>query len=64
MRNDKIKKIGIEWDILNKKYDSLIQAMIDNPESMKINSAQMDLLKKMQEELFNLENDLFIELTK
>ncbi len=57
MNKEKIEQLGSEWKALDEKYDNLVQSLIDTPEPL--TSEKMEMLKKMQEGLFNLEVELF-----
>ncbi len=59
---DKIKQIGAKWKELDNTYDNLIQDLIDNPPAIPLSEEKIKELKKMQEELYKLEVQLFNNL--
>ena len=59
MDKEKLKKIGSDWKILDDIYDKHVQELIDAPEPVLLTSEKLGMLKKMQEELFNVEVELF-----
>ncbi len=60
---NKIKELGEAWKILDDKYDNSILELI-NASEPNLSEEKMEELKKMQDELFSLENDLFEALKK
>ncbi len=54
-----IKKLGALWKSLNGEYDDTITALIDAEEPTPISPEEMERLKKIQGELFDLEQELY-----
>lgn len=59
INTEQLKKLGTSWKILNEKYDSTIVALIDAAELALISSEKLEQMNKMQDEIFNLEKELF-----
>ena len=59
MNKEKLKELGDAWKVLDEKYDNTILDMINDQEPTPLTPDTMERLKKMQEELFNLEAELF-----
>ena len=59
MDKDKLKKLGSDWKELNHKYDCLMLEFIDSSESTALTPEKKEEMKKMQQELFNLEVQIF-----
>jgi hypothetical protein len=59
MDKEKLKKLGADWKALDDKYDNQIIALIDAQEPTLLTDEQLAMLGKMQEELFELEVELF-----
>ncbi|MBX4190020.1 hypothetical protein KW791_01870 [Candidatus Parcubacteria bacterium] len=57
MDTNKLKELGAAWKALDDKYDTSIQELVDVPEPL--SSEKLEMLQKMQEDLFNLEVELF-----
>ncbi len=58
MNKDKIKELGDAWKALDDKYDNSILEIIDSSEPT-LSEEKLEELKKMQDELFDLEVELF-----
>lgn len=59
MDNNKLKELGTAWKTLNTTYDNQILELIDNSTPTPLAPEKIEVLKQMQEELFNLEVELF-----
>jgi hypothetical protein len=59
MDKEKLEKLGADWKVLDNKYDGYIQELIDSLEPALLTSDKLETLKKLQEELFSLETELF-----
>lgn len=59
MNTDKIKELGATWKALDDKYDGSIIELIDTTEPAPLSPEKLEELKKMQDELFDLEVELF-----
>jgi hypothetical protein len=57
MNNDKIKELGKVWKTLDEKYDNAFAELIDAEQT--ISSEKLDEMKKLQDELFDLEVELY-----
>jgi hypothetical protein len=57
MDKNKLKELGAAWKTLNTTYDDQILELIDDPTPL--TPERIEALKQMQEELFNLEVELF-----
>ncbi len=58
MDENKRKKIGDAWKALDEKYDTTILELIEAPQAT-LSREKLEELKKMQDELFDLETKLF-----
>lgn len=54
MTKEEFQNIGKEWKRLNAEYDSYVEAFIDD-----MKKDDIEKLKQMQQDLFNLEVQLF-----
>lgn len=59
MNVEKLKELGSAWKALDDKYDNAIIALIDASEPAQISSEQLAEMRKMQDELFDLEVELY-----
>lgn len=59
MNKNKITELGLEWKKLDDKYDSCVQDLIDALDTTERTNEKLEELKKMQQELYDLETQLF-----
>ena len=59
MNIEKLKELGIAWKALDDKYDNMIIGLIDASEPSIIAPEKLTEMRKMQDELFNLEVELY-----
>jgi hypothetical protein len=57
MDKNKLIKLGSDWKVFNETYDNHIIELIDTPELC--TSEKLEALKKMQQDIFQLEAELF-----
>lgn len=57
MNTGKLKELGAAWKALDDTYDNAVSAFIDA--EVAISSQQLAEMKKMQDELFDLEVELY-----
>ena len=58
MNKEKIKELGDDWKALDEKYDNAFAELID-AERATISPEMLEEMKKMQDELFDLEVELY-----
>lgn len=54
-----MKKLGVAWKALDTTYDNMIVDLIDAPEPSTISPEKLAQMRKMQDELFELEVELY-----
>jgi hypothetical protein len=59
MNVEKLRELGTTWKALNEKYDNMIIDIIDAPEPSVIAPEKLAGMRKMQDELFELEAELY-----
>ncbi len=59
MNVEKLKELGAAWKSLDDKYDNAIIDLIDAAEPAMISPEQLQDMRKMQDELFDLEVELY-----
>lgn len=59
MNIEKLKELGAAWKALDEKYDNEIIKLIDAAEPTEISQEQLAEMRKMQDELFDLEVELY-----
>jgi len=59
MNLEKLKELGGAWKALDEKYDNLVIDLIDAPEPSVISPEKLVEMRKMQDELFDLEVELY-----
>jgi pyridoxal/pyridoxine/pyridoxamine kinase len=59
MKKEEFKKLSEDWQKLNEEYDALILSFLSNPKSSNDIVANLNMLKEMQQKLFELENQCF-----
>ncbi|HLC48877.1 MAG TPA: hypothetical protein VJI96_00625 [Candidatus Andersenbacteria bacterium] len=59
MNIEKMKELGVAWKALDEKYDNMIIDLIDAPEPSVIAPEKLAEMRKMQDELFDLEVELY-----
>jgi hypothetical protein len=57
MDKEKFTKLGSDWKKFNQTYDNHLIELIDTPELC--TPDKLEALKKMQQDVFNLEAELF-----
>lgn len=59
MKQEEFKKLAEEWQKLNEEYDAFILSFLSNPKSNNDIFTKLDPLRKMQQKLFDLEDQCF-----
>ncbi len=59
MNVEKLKELGDAWRALDDTYDNMIIDLIDAPEPSVIDPEKLAQMRKMQDELFSLEVELY-----
>lgn len=59
MDTEKLKELGVAWKALDDKYDNSIIELIDATEPSVISPEKLAEMRKMQDELYELEVDLY-----
>lgn len=59
MKKEEFDTLVQDWQSLNEEYDTYILAFLANPKSCNEFVVKVDLLKEMQQKLFDLENKCF-----
>jgi hypothetical protein len=57
MNMEKIKELGLAWKTLDEKYDNAFAELIDAAQP--ISPEKLEEMKKIQDELFDLEVELY-----
>ena len=59
MDREKLKELGDKWKEWNDKYDREILKLIDTEGEFPLTKEKLEELNKMQDELFDLEREIF-----
>ena len=59
MNVEKLKELGAAWKTLDDTYDNMIIDLVDATEPSVISPEKLAQMRKMQDELFELEVDLY-----
>jgi hypothetical protein len=59
INQEKLKELGLKWKFLNEKYDNAIVELIDLTQPTQISPEKLEEMRNMQDEIFDLEVDLY-----
>ena len=59
MKKENFRDLRSEWEKLNKEYDAYIQEFFDNPGDDSFTEEQINKMKEMQKELYEVERQWF-----
>jgi hypothetical protein len=56
---EKLRGLGSKWKVLNDQYDNMIIELIDASQPVLISVEKLEEMRKIQDEIFDLEIELY-----